>query len=81
MTAIVYDTEMGEYGLDDCERRGTDLDCGGRIGGVIVVDENDEGKLRSVLCENHFNAPACSHCGSTLVNEDCPNYGDGEAHA
>lgn len=23
----------------------------------------------------------CSHCGAVLVNEDCPNYGNGEEHA
>jgi hypothetical protein len=23
----------------------------------------------------------CSHCGTPLVNEDCPNYGYGEYHA
>jgi hypothetical protein len=23
----------------------------------------------------------CSHCGATLVGEDCPNYGSGPEHA
>jgi hypothetical protein len=56
MSTIVYDTEMGEYGLDDCERWGnTDTECWGRVGGVIRVNEADEGQLLVVLCEGHFN--------------------------
>lgn len=30
--------------------------------------------------DDHYPG-VCSRCGTTLVNEDCPNYGSGEEHA
>lgn len=47
------------------------------LAGVVWLVYRD--RVRTAWVQS--GAPRCSHCGTVLVVEDCPNYGYGEVHA
>lgn len=53
------------------------------VGGVFALNFMDGRWHRSSTIKSikKVVSETCSHCGATLVNEDCPNYGFGPEHA
>lgn len=59
----------------------------GALGDSDKADDPEDGAYDLGLADAYSDVLAllygsrCSHCGATLVGEDCPNYGDGPEHA
>lgn len=64
-------------------RYGTIASVGGVPGGRWYYVTLDTGR-RVALAESDLlplsTVETCSFCGAVLVNEDCPNYGNGPEH-
>jgi hypothetical protein len=49
---------------------------------LLSATAQDMDNMREALTRSlRMLLPKCSHCGTVLVGEDCPNYGDGPEHA
>lgn len=72
------------------ESGSTCYECGYKYGSAWNVEPVPESvliEIHTMLSDPHEAAAAqkmahtCSTCGATLVNEDCPRYGNGPEHA